>query len=95
MAFGERKLAVYLSRARALRIGTTMEVAYKVGDLFLAEWPYLKEVEIQEVSQTAKALKIDGSWCEAASFHSKVKGKLGHVELKPWFFGMKRVVVKT
>ena len=72
-----------------------MQVEYKVGDLLLAEWPYLREVEIQEVSQTAQALKINGNWYKAETFHPNVKGKLGHVECKSGFFGTKRIVVRT
>ena len=51
-----------------------MQVEYKVGDQLLAEWPYLTEVEIEEVSQTAQALKIRGSGCKAETFHPTVTG---------------------
>jgi hypothetical protein len=72
-----------------------MQVEYKVGDLVLAEWSWLRELEIQDVSQTAKALKVDGQWCDAEKFHAAVRGRLGRIEIRRGIFGDKRVVVRT
>lgn len=72
-----------------------MQVQYKVGDLYLIGVPYMKEVEIQDVSQTANAVKYEGYWYDAKVFHENCRGKLGRVEYRRGFLGTKRVVIRS
>lgn len=72
-----------------------MQVEYRVGDLVLATWPYLKELEIEDVSQSAKALKIvNGDWVSAETFHKEVRGKIGRAVYTRNWFGTKRTVIR-
>ena len=73
----------------------TRSIEYKVGDLILINIGYLREMEVQEVSQLARALKLDGTWYEADKVTGGIKGKLGTVVYKKGLFGVKRIVVRT
>ena len=69
------------------------EVEYRVGDLLLAEIPYLKECEIKEIAVEAKCMNIDGIWYKAEDVKPKIKTVLGRAMYKKgWFGSVKRTV---
>lgn len=57
------------------------QVAYKRGDLLLCEsHNRLVEVEVKDVSQSARAVLTDvWNWMSVEDLHECVRGKLGHV----------------
>ncbi len=71
----------------------TKQVIYKKGDLLLIRIGFLKEVEIQEVSQIAKAIKFNGQWFSINEID--ICNKIGYVKYKKRLFGIKRIVVRT
>ena len=74
-----------------------MQVEYRVGDLVLYDrYGNLQELEIFDVSQSAKAVKTGFlGWQDAATFHENVRGKIGRVEYRRGIFGKRRIVTRT
>ncbi len=73
----------------------TKSVKFKLGDLLLVNLGYLREMEVQEVSQSARALKLDETWYEVDKIAGEIKGKLGTVIYKKGLLGVKRIVLRT
>lgn len=76
------------------------QVAYKKGDVYLCarygDAGSLQEVEVLDISQTAKAVKTDADgWIDAAKFHATVRGKIGRAEYRRVWFTSRRTVVRT
>jgi len=69
-----------------------MKVEYKVGDIILAELPYLQECEIEEISIRGKCMKIKGEWHTAESVTSKIRCTLGKAIYKRYLFWVVRSV---
>lgn len=72
-----------------------MNIEYKVGDIILLcrnYQEYLEEVEIDEIAENIKCLKIDGVWYEETDVAPKIKQVIGRATYKRGLFGTKRTV---
>ena len=81
---------------RALKQTKIHEVfPFKVGEVYVATLPDLREVEIEDVMPQAQIVKLKGEgWFERAAFEAAVKGRLGRAVYRSGLMSPRRRIIR-
>lgn len=68
---------------------------FRVGDVYVATMPNLREVEVEDVLPHAQLVKVKGEgWLERSSFESVVKGRLGRAVYSAGLLSPRRRMIR-
>lgn len=68
---------------------------FKVGEVYVATLPDLKEIEVEDVLLQAQVVKVKGEgWFDCAALKAAVKGRLGHAVYSAGLLSPKRRLVR-
>jgi hypothetical protein len=67
----------------------------KVGDVYVATLPELREVEIEDLMPQAQIVKLKGEgWLECTAFAAAVKGRVGRAVYRSGLMSRRRRVIR-
>lgn len=68
---------------------------FKVGEVYVAMLPELREVEIEDVMPQAQIVKLKGEgWLERADLEAAVKGRVGRAVYRSGLMSRRRLVIR-
>lgn len=68
---------------------------FKVGEVYVANLPELKEVEVEDVLPQAQIIKLKGEgWFERATLEAAVKARLGRAVYSSGLMSAKRRMIR-